>query len=144
MEDPFLIDGSGLEVKQDGLLWEKEQVQVQTAKTNRANNEINVINNSPDSFQYKFTLKPLFLVSDAERFTSAKGRNHQNDELVKIDNKLAKEMTLNKIHLILKTDVSKKIHLEVKRNGIPMKFEFTLEDQSLILRNDFSNDIIEN
>ncbi len=129
LEDPFLIDGSGLEVKQDGLLWEKEQVQVQTAKTNRANNEINVINNSPDSFQYKFTLKPLFLVSGTRKDSPAqKAGIIKNDELVKIDNKLAKEMTLNKIHLILKTDVSKKIHLEVKRNGIPMKFEFTLED----------------
>lgn len=129
LDDPFLIDGSGLEVKQDGLLWEKEQVQIQTAKTNRANNEINVINNNPDSFQYKFTLKPLFLVSGTRKDSPAqKAGIIKNDELVKIDNKLAKEMTLNKIHLILKTDVSKKIHLEVKRNGIPMKFEFTLED----------------
>jgi len=129
LDDPFLIDGSGLEVKQDGLLWEKEEVQIQTAKTNRAGNEISVINNSPDSFQYKFTLKPLFLVSGTRKDSPAqKAGILKNDELVKIDNKQAKELTLNKIHLILKTNVSRKVNLEIKRNGIPMKFEFTLED----------------
>ncbi len=129
LDDPFLIDGSGLEVKQNGLIWEKEQVQVQTAKTSNANNEISVINNNPDSFQYKFTLKPSFLVSGTRKDSPAqKAGIIKNDELVTIDNKQAKEMTLNKIHLILKTDVSRKIRLEVKRNGIPMKFSFTLED----------------
>jgi hypothetical protein len=32
LNDPFLIDGSGLEIKQDGLVWEKEQVKVETSK----------------------------------------------------------------------------------------------------------------
>lgn len=129
LNDPFLIDGSGLEVKQDGLLWEKEEVQIQTAKTNRAGNEINVINNSPDSFQYKFTLKPVFIVSGTRKDSPAqKAGIIKNDKLLKIDNKQAKEMTLNKIHLILKTNVSRKVNLEIERNGLPMKFEFTLED----------------
>ncbi|WP_379968837.1 aspartyl protease family protein [Epilithonimonas sp. UC225_85] len=129
LDDPFLIDGSGLEIKQDGLLWEKEQVQVKTAKVNSSGNEINVIDNSPDSFQYKFTLKPNFLVSGTRKDSPAqKAGIIKNDQLVTIDNKQAKEMTLNKIHQILKTNVSKKINLEIKRNGIPMKFEFTLED----------------
>jgi len=129
LNDPFLIDGSGLEIKQDGLLWEKEQVQVQTSKTSRATNEINVIDNSPDSFQYKFTLKPKFIVSGTRKDSPAqKAGIIKNDELIIIDKKSAKEMTLNNIHRILKTDVSRKIHLEIRRNGIPMKFEFTLED----------------
>lgn len=128
LDDPFLIDGSGLEVKQDGLLWEKEEVLIQTAKTNRATSEINVIDNT-DKFQYKFTLKPLFLVSGTRKDSPAqKAGILKNDELVTIDNKKTKEMTLNKIHLILKTNVSRKVNLEIKRKGIPMKFEFTLED----------------
>lgn len=129
LSDPFLIDGSGLEIKQDGLLWEKEQVQVQTAKTNRSTSEISVINNSPDSFQYKFSLKPIFLVSGTRKDSPAqKAGIIKNDELMTIDNKEAKEMTLNKIHKILKTNVSRKINLEIKRKGIHMKFEFMLED----------------
>lgn len=127
--DPFLIDGSGLEVKQDGLLWEKEQVEVKTSRITTARNEINVMDNNPDRFQYKFTLKPKFLVSGTRKDSPAqKAGIIKNDELLKIDNKEAKDMTLNKIHLILKTNVSRKIKLEIKRNGIPMKFEFTLED----------------
>jgi C-terminal processing protease CtpA/Prc len=74
-------------------------------------------------------LKPLFLVSGTRKDSPAqKAGIIKNDQLVKIDNKQTKEMTLNKIHLILKTNVSKKVNLEIKRNGIPMKFEFTLED----------------
>jgi len=129
LNDPFLIDGSGLEVKQDGLVWEKEQVEIQTAKKSQATNEINVINNSPDSFQYKFTLKPVFLVSGTRKDSPAqKAGIIKNDKLMKIDNKQAKDMTLNKIHLILKTNVSRKVDLEIERKGVPMKFEFTLED----------------
>lgn len=129
LHDPFLIDGSGLEVKQDGLLWEKEEVQIQTAKTSRAGNEISVMDSNSDKFQYKFTLKPLFLVSGTRKDSPAqKAGIIKNDELVRIDNKQTKDLTLNKIHLILKTNISRKVTLEIKRNGIPMKFEFTLED----------------
>lgn len=129
LDDPFLIDGSGLEIKQDGLLWEKEQVKVQTSKTNRASNEISVIDNSPDSFQYKFALKPKFIVSGTRKDSPAqKAGLIKNDELISIDNKNVKEMTLNNIHRILKTNVSQKIELEIKRKGVPMKFEFILED----------------
>lgn len=128
LKDPFLIDGSGLEIKQHGLLWEKEQVEIQTARANRVGSEINVIDNT-DKFQYKFTLKPLFLVSGTRKDSPAqKAGILKNDQLVKIDNKYAKDLTLNKIHRILKTDVSKKIILEVNRNGTPLKFEFMLED----------------
>ncbi len=129
LDDPFLIDGSGLEIKQDGLIWEKEQVQVKTSKINPSTNEINVINNNPDSFQYKFTLKPVFIVSGTRKDSPAqKAGILKNDELITIDNKPSKEMTMSKIHAILKTDVSKKVKLEIKRNGLPMKIDFTLED----------------
>jgi hypothetical protein len=128
LDDPFLIDGSGLEIKQDGLIWEKEQVQVQTAKKNSASNEINVLDNS-NNFQYKFSLKPVFIVSGTRKDSPAqKAGILKNDELTAIDNKPSKEMTLSKIHAILKTNVSKKVKLEIKRNGLPMKIDFTLED----------------
>ncbi|UQB67299.1 aspartyl protease family protein [Epilithonimonas zeae] len=128
LDDPFLIDGSGLELKQDGLIWEKEQVKVETAKKNSAGNEINVLDNS-NTFQYKFSLKPVFIVSGTRKDSPAqKAGILKNDELITIDNKPAKEMTLSKIHAILKTNISRKIKLEIKRNGLPMKVDFTLED----------------
>lgn len=129
INDPFLIDGSGLEIRQDGLLWEKEEVQVKTAKMNSSSNETNVIDNSPDKFQYKFTLKPIFIVSGTRKDSPAqKVGILKDDKLISIDKKVAKDLTLNKIHQILKTDVSRQINLEIQRNGIPMKFDFTLED----------------
>ncbi|MNK82336.1 hypothetical protein D3C87_1021060 [compost metagenome] len=129
LRDPFLIDGSGLEVKQDGLLWEKEEVQVKTAKIHSPLNEISVVETNPDRFQYKFTLKPNFIVSGTRKDSPAqKVGILKDDKLISIDKKVAKDLTINKIHQILKTDVSRKINLEIQRNGLPMKFEFTLED----------------
>ena len=129
LDDPFLIDGSGLEVKQEGLLWEKEQVQVRTAKVSQDFKGTNVINDNPDSFQYKFTLKPIFIVSGTRKDSPAqKAGILKNDELVKIDNKNTKDMTLNNIQRILKTDVSRKINLEINRNGHSIKVELLLED----------------
>ena len=129
IDDPFLIDGSGLEIKQDGLLWEKEEVQVKTAKVNASSNEINIIDNNPDNFRYKFSLKPVFVVSGTRKDSPAqKAGILKNDVLVTIDNKNAKDLTLNKIHTILKTNVKRKINMIISRNGVPMKFEFTLED----------------
>lgn len=127
--DPFLIDGSGLEIKQDGLIWEQEQVLIKTAKVNSASTEINVIDNNPDKFQLKFALKPNFVVSGTRKDSPAqKVGILKDDKLISIDKKVAKDLTLNKIHQILKTDTSRKINLEIQRNGLPMKFEFTLED----------------
>lgn len=126
---PFLIDGSGLEIKQDGLIWEQEEVQIKTAKVNTASNEVNFVDNKPDKFQLKFALKPNFIVSGTRKDSPAqKAGILKNDKLITIDHKKAKELSLNKIHEILKTDVSRRIKLEIERNGIPMKFEFTLED----------------
>jgi len=128
LDDPFLIDGSGLELKQDGLIWEKEEVKVETAKKNSAGGEISVIDNS-NNFQYKFSLKPIFIVSGTRKDSPAqKAGILKNDQLISIDNKIAKDMTLSKIHAILKTNISRKIKLEIKRNGLPMKVDFTLED----------------
>ena len=126
--DPFLIDGSGLEIKQDGLLWEKEEVRIEPVRVKVGNNESNVTN-IPENFQYKFSLKPNFIVSGTRKDSPAqKVGILKDDKLISIDKKVAKDLTLNKIHQILKTDVSRKINLEIQRNGLPMKFEFTLED----------------
>lgn len=129
VNDPFLIDGSGLEIKQDGLLWEKEEVRVKTAKVNPSSNAINVLDNGAESFQYKFTLKPLFLVSGTRKDSPAqKAGILKNDKLIAIDGKQTKEMSLNKIQQILKTNVNRNINIEINRNGILLKFQLTLSD----------------
>lgn len=129
LNDPFLIDGSGLEIKQDGLVWEKEQVKVETSKRNSAGNEINVIDNAPDKFQYKFSLKPVFKVSGTRKDSSAqKSGIIKGDEITNIDGKKANELTLYKIHQILKTDERKTVSVEIKRNEIRRKIDLFLED----------------
>lgn len=128
LKDPFLIDGSGLEIKQEGLIWEKEEVKAQTAKINLGTNETNVYNNT-DSFQYKFSLKPVFKVSGTRKDSPAqKSGILKGDEIINVDGKKANELTLNKIHQILKTVESRKISIEIKRNQIPRKIDLFLED----------------
>ncbi len=129
VNDPFLIDGSGLEIKQDGLVWEKEEVRIETSKRNSAGNEINVLDNSSQKFQYKFSLKPVFKVSGIRKNSPAeKSGIMKGDEMIKINNKKANSLTLSKIHHILKTDDSKKISLEIMRNQSIKKMELILED----------------
>ncbi len=129
LDDPFLIDGSGLEIKQEGLIWEKEEVRVETAKRNSAGNEINVIDNGPDRFQYKFSLKPVFKVSGTRKDSPAqKSGILKGDEILTLDGKKANELTLSKIHEILKTNEPRKISLEIRRNNIPKKIDLILED----------------
>lgn len=129
LNDPFLIDGSGLEIKQEGLIWEKEEVRVETAKRNSSSNEINVVDNSPDKFQYKFSLKPVFKVSGTRKDSPAqKSGIMKGDEIINVDGKKANNLTLSKIHEILKTDEARKISIEIKRNNILQKINLLLED----------------
>lgn len=126
LNDPFLIDGSGLEIKQEGLIWEKEQVMAQTIRTNLGNHESN---EKTDLFQYKFSLKPIFKVSGTRKDSPAqKSGITKGDEIINIDGKKASDLTLKKIHQILKTDESRTIRIEIRRNELNRKIDLLLED----------------
>lgn len=102
---------------------------METSKRNSAGNEINVIDNSPDKFQYKFSLKPVFKVAGTRKDSPAqKSGIIKGDEITNIDGKKANELTLYKIHQILKTDERKTVSVEIKRNEIRRKIDLFLED----------------
>lgn len=145
--DEFIFDLSGLEVKQDGLSWEKDNVVLIEALTTKTNEDANsdsethsnavqkittgkgVMSSPKESFQYKFSLKPKFVIAGTRKDSPAQLAGLQKgDVLVKIDNKKTSDMSLSKINKILKSQERKQVRIEVIRNEIPLIYNITLKD----------------
>lgn len=128
--DDFHFDMSGLEIKQDGLTWQQDIVKVETKTISSASNEIIIQNGEVKSeFQYKFVLKPNFIIAGTRKDSPAQISGLQKgDVLVKIDNKKVTNLTLQKIQNILRSKEGDKITLEITRKGVPMTYRFRLID----------------
>jgi hypothetical protein len=126
--DPFLFNMSGLDVKQDGMQWDKDLVRVETkpANTNSVSTEVF---NAKSDFQYKFTLKPTYAVAavrdDSPAFLAG---IKKDDVILKINNKNAADYSLQQILDLLKSSEGRTITMEVKRKFEILKLKFTLED----------------
>ncbi|WP_300670006.1 PDZ domain-containing protein [Soonwooa sp.] len=132
-DDPFLFDLSGIEVRQDGMSWEQDLVKVETKKQTGASDDNisgrTLAYKAQDDFQYKFTLKPKFVIAGTRKDSPAQLAGLQKaDVLVKIDNQLTSNMTLSKINKILKSQEGKDIKIEILRNELPMTFNIKLKD----------------
>lgn len=128
--DDFPFDMSGLEIKQDGLTWQQDMVKVETKSLGATSNEIKIQNGEvKNEFQYKFVLKPNFIIAGTRKDSPAQLSGLQKgDILITIDNKKASNLTLQRIQNILKSQEGERVNLEITRNGIPMKFSFILKD----------------
>lgn len=128
--DPFHFNMSGLEVKHDGMYWDKDIVKVETPTTSY--NEGKTINSSytiSNVIQYKFTLKPEYSVAGTRADSpSAKSGIKKGDKILFINNKKAGDFSLEEIYNLMKSEEGKRIYLEIERNKTPMKFSFYLED----------------
>ncbi|SKB72618.1 Aspartyl protease [Soonwooa buanensis] len=128
-DDPFLFDLSGLEVRQNGLSWEKDLVKIETKTKNINSLEIGSTFTNTEDFQYKFTLKPKFIIAGTRKNSPAQLAGLQKgDILVKIDDKKTSDMTLSKINKILKSQEGKIIKIEAERNGTTVIYNITLKD----------------
>ncbi|MGX9986821.1 PDZ domain-containing protein [Soonwooa purpurea] len=127
--EPFIFDMSGLEVKQDGLSWEKDLVKVETkAKDLETQESQNIIYNTTD-FQYKFSLKPKFIVAGTRKDSEAQKIGlKKGDVLIKINNRKTSDMTLSKINQILKSQEGKTLQIHIERNGISLIYNLILKD----------------
>lgn len=128
--NPFPFDMSGLEIKQNGLIWQQDLVKVETNSERIDYGERNAFNvTSTKEFQYKFSLKPNFIIAGTRKNSPAQLSGLQkNDVLVKIDNKKVTNLTLQKILTILKSNEGEKVTLDITRNETPMTFSFKLKD----------------
>ncbi len=127
--DPFTMDMSGLDVRHNGMRWETDLVKVENpAAITNAASEIPAYS-SKGEFQYKFTLKPEYIVAGTRKDSPAQLAGiTKNDKIMKINGRNTAEMKLDRIREFMKSESGRKIILEVERNGKPLKFEFTLKD----------------
>ncbi|MFT3796776.1 PDZ domain-containing protein [Flavobacterium sp.] len=122
----FHYNMSGLELQNDGMQWVQETVTLQTV---HKEDSFDIGGNKKDNFKYKFSLKPIYSISNVRKDSPADACGIQKgDVIVSINGTAGYRYTLQKINEILKSEDGKWIYLEVERSGIPMKFKFQLQN----------------
>jgi hypothetical protein len=117
---PFSYNKSGIELQHYGLQWVQETVPLETVPISGG---VNLSNN----FKYKFVLKPVYLITNVRKNSTAALSGIQKDDiLVNINGLPAYKYSLEKINSILKSEDEKWIIMEVERNSQLLKFKFQL------------------
>ncbi|KFF76081.1 peptide-binding protein [Chryseobacterium sp. P1-3] len=123
-DDPFHFNMSGLDFKQDGLEWKEDIVKIETKKTALTGNEVYT-----DSFQYKFSLKPVFLIAGVRKDSPAYHAGlKKEDKIISINGTLASNMTMEKILELMKSYEGRNITMVIERKNEKLTVHFTLED----------------
>jgi len=126
--DPFLFNKSGLDIQHDGMTWESDLVKVETKKSTRDREGINVYN-AREGFQYSFVLKPKYSVAgcrkDSPCYTAGM---RKDDKIISINKRKAGDFTLQKINDLLKDEDGTLISFEIERNHQNMIFQIKLID----------------
>ncbi|KPE49284.1 PDZ domain-containing protein [Chryseobacterium indologenes] len=123
--DPFHFNMSGLDFRQDGLEWQQDRVKIEPQRKAESGNEISVGN----TFQYKFTLKPLFSIAGVRKDSPAyKAGLKKDDQIITINGSRTADMTMEKIMDMMKSEEGKNITMVIQRNTQQMTFSFVLED----------------
>jgi len=117
---PFNYNKSGIELQHYGLQWVQETVRLETVPLSEGTNLSN-------NFKYKFELKPVYIIANVRKNSTAALSGIQKDDiLVNINGVPAHKYSLEKINSILKSEEERWITLEVERNGQLLKFKFQL------------------
>ncbi|MGI9582344.1 PDZ domain-containing protein [Chryseobacterium sp. RRHN12] len=123
-DDPFHFNMSGLDFKQEGLEWEQDRVKIETEKSVSV---VNVIYN--DSFQYKFSLKPIFSIAGVRKDSPAfKAGLQKGDKIISINGSRTSNMTLETMVELMKSNEGRNITIIVQRKNEELTFRFMLED----------------
>jgi len=125
--DPFHFNMSGLDFRQDGMEWSKDEVSLATQNNNnKTNGAIEVIMNN---LQYNFVLKPIFAIAGVRKDSPAdKAGLKKDDKLISINGKKTADMTMEKIMEMMKSEEGKTITMQIERNNKEMTLSFDLED----------------
>ena len=125
---PFGYNKSGVELQHYGLQWVQETVHLETVPIVILNDPTETKRDmSGNYFKYKFELKPIYIIANVRKNSPAAISGLQKGDVVlKINNILAYQFTLEKINMLLKSEDEKWITFEVERDSKPMKFKFQL------------------
>lgn len=126
--DPFLFNKSGLDIRHDGMTWDKDLVTVETTKSNRVSEGDNVYT-ARDAFRYHFVLKPKYSVSGCRKDAPCYIAGiRKDDNIISINKKKAGDYTLQRINDLMKDDDGTKVNFEIERAGKKMMFQMILKD----------------
>jgi len=122
----FHYNMSGIELQNEGLQWVQETVALQTQAISE-NNTFDSSGNKSD-FKYKFSLKPIYIISNVRQHSAAEQCGLQKgDAIKKINGSPAYHYSLAEISDLLKSEEGKWISLVILRNGVEMKYKFQLK-----------------
>ncbi|MCA6068373.1 aspartyl protease family protein [Chryseobacterium sp. RG1] len=125
--DPFHFNMSGLDFRQDGLEWSKDEVSLMTQNKNNQNSGATELIMS--NLQYNFVLKPIFAIAGVRKDSPAdKAGLKKDDKLISINGKKTVDMTMEKIMEMMKSEEGKTINMQIQRNNKEMILSFDLED----------------
>lgn len=124
--DPFLYNMSGLEIHHSGTEWNTDRLLMSNPFV-KSGDESHYTEQS--LYKYKFELKPVFIVAAVREGSPAdKAGIKVGDKVVKINNKYAASMTLQKINSILKEEEGKTVRIQVERKDKIFNFKFVLKN----------------
>ncbi|KAB1229513.1 PDZ domain-containing protein [Chryseobacterium viscerum] len=123
-DDPFHFNMSGLDFKQDGLEWQEDKLKIETQKSTMVATEV-----YKDSFQYKFSLKPIFSIAGVRKDSPADVAGLQKDDrILSINGEQTSNMTLEKIVELMKSNEGRNINMIIQRKNQKLTLSFALED----------------
>ena len=130
---PFLLNMAGLDVKHDGMTWVKEMVSAAAQKSERnglaGEGQGVTINLSNDRFQYRFVLKPSYVVAGLRKGSpAAQAGVQEGDVLLKINGTNAGNLTLARILARLRTKPGDQVRLLLQRGEEEVNVRFRLID----------------
>lgn len=132
VKDPFKFNMSGLDVKHDGMKWEKDLVRVDLPKlpSEKDNEKGTTIRlESSSEFQYKFILKPEYSIAGVrENSPGFLAGIIKGDKLLEINGKKVSDMSLQEINETFMSEENKTIQLKIIRNSLTLDKNMILKD----------------
>ncbi|KGL63613.1 aspartyl protease family protein [Polaribacter sp. Hel1_85] len=124
-KNDFNYNMSGLDVIYNGkeLVKEKNITNISDAYGQRPNEKNSISFVTTYSFNFKHSYKIKHVVENSPAFYAGLLKD---DVIIKINGKLAHDITIGDINQMFQEKDKKKIKITVKRNGVLMKFEFRL------------------
>ena len=124
---PFNYNKSGIEVQHYGLQWVQETLRLETIPVIVGNAVDTRGDNSGNNFKYKFVLKPIYIIGNVRKnSTAAISGLQKGDIIVSINQKPGYDFTLEKINSLLKSEEENWITFEVERESQILKIRFKL------------------
>lgn len=124
IKEPFHFNMSGIEVEHAGLEWVKQT----------ANADIKIYTSVKDekiqsNLKIHFELKPVFKIASVRIGSEAEKAGLKiGDKILKINNHISHDFTIEKINELLKSEPGKTIEIEIDRNNKTYTFTFQLKE----------------